>query len=131
MNVLFRVNCGQASKQQPQVMHSDITYRLARSESAITAPLPISCEPSMSIHALTFFRFSNMRLRLTCKSRTTGNFDIGSREMGCFRLSTSAVQACRTFPLMIIVHEPHTSSRQFESQVTGLTISPFRVVGFF
>ena len=44
-------------------------------------------------------------------------------------LSTRAVQACRTRPLMTIVQAPQTSSRQLQSQATGATRSPSTVVG--
>ncbi len=46
---------------------------------------------------------------------TTGNFEKGSSRMGCSSLSTSAEHAIRAFPLMSMAHDPHTSSRQFES----------------
>jgi hypothetical protein len=36
----------------------------------------------------------------------------------------------RALPLMTIAHEPHTSSRQFESYDTGVVCLPSRVTGF-
>src|SRR5712672_2351008 len=84
----------------------------------------------MGIHALTRFKLSNMNCRSTARSRTTGNFDIGSSRIGCSNLSTNAEQAMRALPLMSIAHEPQTSSRQLESYETGVVFLPSRVTGF-
>src|SRR6202007_1511061 len=84
----------------------------------------------MGIQAFTRFRLSNMNWRSTARSRTTGNFDIGSRRMGCSNLSTSAEQAMRALPLISMAQEPQTSSRQLESKETGVVFLPSRVTGF-
>src|SRR6516164_4354994 len=93
-------------------------------------PSPRLYVPSMGIQALTRFRDSNINWRSTARSRTTGNFVIGSRRMGCSRLSTRAEQAILTLPLMTIAHDPQTSSRQFDSYETGVVFLPSRVTGF-
>ena len=49
------------------------------------------------------------------------------RELG----ATSAEHAWRTRPLMTIVQEPQTSSRQAASQTTGATVLPSVVTGSF
>src|SRR5258708_16430282 len=84
----------------------------------------------MGIHAFTRLRLSNMNCRSTVKSRTSGNFDIGSMRMGCSSLSTSAEHAMRALPLMSIAQEPQISSRQFESYEIGVVFFPSRVTGF-
>src|ERR1700687_118200 len=84
----------------------------------------------MGIHALTRFKLSNMNCRSTARSRTMGNFDIGSSRIGCSNLSTNAEQAMRALPLMSIAHEPQTVSRQLESYETGVVFLPSRVTGF-
>src|SRR5499425_3748488 len=84
----------------------------------------------MGIQALTRLRDSNMNWRSTARSRTTGNLVIGSRRMGCSRLSTSAEHAIFTFPLITMAHEPQTSSRQLDSYETGVVFLPSRVTGF-
>ena len=43
-------------------------------------------------------------------------------------LSTSAEQACRVRPFTSMVHAPHTSSRQLQSQATGVVLWPSAVV---
>ena len=62
----------------------------------------------------------------------TGNFVMGrssiSWGLSCSSRSTKAEQAWRTRPLMTIVHAPHTSSRQLQSQATGATRLPSTVV---
>src|ERR1044072_9615785 len=87
----------------------------------------------MSIHCLTRFRWSNISERSTTRSRTFGNFDIGSRVIGLCgsRLSMSAEQDWRARPLMIIVQMPQTCSRQFMFQTGGVVFRPSRVTGFF
>ena len=85
--------------------------------------------PSMGTHALSLTRFLNMRLRSTKRSRTTGNLDMGSSVMtsswphSLWMLSTSAEHAWRTVPLMIMVQAPQISSRQLQSQTTGVMLS--------
>src|ERR1700694_5861112 len=59
----------------------------------------------------------------------SGNFFIGESVIGCSSLSISAEQACRTFPLMFIVQEPQTSSRQAASQAGGVVVLPSAVRG--
>src|SRR5437588_12585448 len=68
-------------------------------------PGPRSYEPSISIQALTRFRWLNISERSTTRSRTFGNFRIGSSVMGLCgsRLSTSAEHDWRARPLMTIV----------------------------
>jgi hypothetical protein len=64
----------------------------------------------------------------------TGNFVIGASVIVCpfgAMRSIIALHDCLTFPLMIIVHEPHTSSRQTHSQTTGATFLPSLVTGCF
>src|SRR5580698_3531745 len=58
-----------------------------------------------------------------------GNFDIGSSVVVLGRLTASAVQACRTRPLMTMVHAPHTSSRQLAWNTGAETRLPWRVMG--
>src|SRR5260370_4213167 len=70
-----------------------------------------------------------MTLRSVARSRTTGNLENGSSRIGCSRLSINAEQAIRALPLISIAHDPHTSSRQFESYVTGVVAFPSRVDG--
>ncbi len=41
-----------------------------------------------------------------------------------------ALQAWRTLPLMIMVQEPQTSSRQLASQTGGVVLPPSTVTGF-
>ena len=84
----------------------------------------------MGIHACTRFRASNMRLRSTIRSRTTGNFASGSSVIGCVSLSTSDVQPIAGRPFTDIAHEPHTSSRQLISQAGAGTRVPSVVTGF-
>ncbi len=82
--------------------------------------------PSMGTHAFSLMRLLNILLRSTKRSRTTGNFDIGSRVMTSsspqsrWMLSTRPEHAWRTLPLMFIVHAPQISSRQLQSQATGV-----------
>ncbi len=76
--------------------------------------------PSMGTQALTFFSDSNIRCRSTIRSRTSGNLVIGSRVTGCSSWSMSAVQAWRTLPFITMLQAPHTSSRQLQSQTTGV-----------
>src|SRR5512144_106499 len=59
----------------------------------------------------------------------SGNFAIGSRTMGCASVSMRALQAWRTLPLMSMVHEPQTSSRQFASQTGAVVFLPSTVTG--
>ena len=73
-----------------------------------------------------------MRERSTTRSRTTGNFVIGSRTMASPRgemRSIIALQDWRTRPSTSIVHEPQTSSRHTHSQTIGATFSPADVTG--
>src|SRR3954470_17456209 len=94
----------------------------------IGGPEPRSYVPSIGTHALTRLRSSNSRERSTHRSRTSGNFVIGSSVIGppfpSVNLSISAEQLCRTFPLMIIVHAPQTSSKQPLSQTGGVVLVP-------
>ena len=85
--------------------------------------------PSIGIHACAFFSASNIFERSTHKSRITGNFDIGSTVTGPSRSVGQREHACRTRPLITIVHEPQTSSRQLASNTTGATRLPCRVTG--
>ena len=74
-----------------------------------------------------------MRWRSTQRSRTTGNLLIGSSEMvpsSWMMLAMSAEQLWRTRPLMTMVHEPQTSSRQPLSHATGVVEAPATVFGF-
>src|SRR5579863_7185935 len=92
-------------------------------------PGPRSYVPSMGTQALTAFRFSKITARSTARSRTIGNFEKGSRRIGCSRLSMSAEHAMRARPLISMAHDPQTSSRQFESYVIGVVALPSRVTG--
>src|SRR5882672_6982370 len=83
----------------------------------------------MGIQALTRRRASNILPRSTVRSRTSGNFFIGCKLIGCASLSISAEQACRTLPLITIVQEPQTSSRQAASQAGGVVVFPSAVTG--
>src|SRR5712691_11340539 len=83
----------------------------------------------MGIQALTRRRASNILPRSTVRSRTSGNFFIGCKLIGCASLSISAEQACRTLPLITIVQEPQTSSRQAASQAGGVVLFPSGVTG--
>src|SRR6267378_3777889 len=83
----------------------------------------------MGIQALTRRRASNILPRSTVRSRTSGNFFIGCKLIGCASLSISAEQACRTLPLITIVQEPQTSSRQAASQAGGVVLFPSAVTG--
>ena len=105
--------------------------RCARAGSAglCRGPGPRLCVPSRAIHALTFLRSLNSRDRSTARSLTSANLRIGSRVIGWSSLSTSAEQAIRTLPLMFIVQLPQTSSRQFESQITGVVGWPWAFTG--
>jgi hypothetical protein len=49
--------------------------------------------------------------------------------MGWFSLSISAAQAWRGTPLMTMEQAPQTSSRQLDSQTTGLTVLPALLTG--
>lgn len=70
-----------------------------------------------------------MRDLSTARSRTTGKERMGSRRIGSARLSTSALQAWRALPLITIEQLPHTSSRQLDSQNTGVVGRPSAVTG--
>ena len=84
----------------------------------------------MGIHALTRFRASNIGVRSTWRSRTTGNLVSGSSVTGPSpSVSISAAHDCRGFPFTSMVHEPHTSSRHEASQWTGVVRSPCFVTG--
>src|SRR5882672_8671721 len=83
----------------------------------------------MGIQALTRRRASNILPRSTVRSRTRGNFFIGCKLTGWASLSISAEQACRTLPLITIVQEPQTSSRQAASQAGGVVLFPSAVTG--
>jgi hypothetical protein len=89
----------------------------------------MSQEPSTGTQAFTFSRASNIFWRSTWRSRTTGNFVSGSSRIGCSSSSISAAQACRGTPLTSMLHAPHTSSMQLDSQTTGLTRRPSTVSG--
>src|SRR6266851_5632536 len=130
MKSLCSLTCGQTSRQFPHVMQRDSGYAFSCTAGAMRGPSPRLYVPSIGIHAFTRFRLSNMNCRSTVKSRTTGNFDKGSRRIGCSSWSTSAEHAMRAFPLMRIAQEPHTSSKQFESWDTGVVCLPSRVTGF-
>src|SRR6266478_6093157 len=78
----------------------------------------------MGIQALTRRSASNILPRSTVRSRTSGNFFIG-----CKSLSIRAEHACRTLPLITIVQEPQTSSRQAASQAGGVVLFPSAVTG--
>src|SRR5215469_18794565 len=93
-------------------------------------PSPRLYVASIGIQALTRLRDSNMNWRSTARSRTTGNLVMGSRRIGCSRLSTSAEHAIFAFPLMTIAQDPQTSSRQLDSYETGVVFLPSRVTGF-
>src|ERR1700719_2391724 len=84
----------------------------------------------MGTQALTALRFSKITLRSVARSRTIGNLENGSSFTGCSRLSISAEQAMRAFPLISMAQEPQTSSRQLESKETGVVFLPSRVTGF-
>src|SRR5271154_5418280 len=90
-------------------------------------PGPRSYVPSIGTQAFTALRFSKITLRSVARSRTTGNLENGSRRTGCSRLSIRAEQAMRARPLMSMAQDPQTSSRQFESYVTGVVCLPSRV----
>src|SRR5260370_38520742 len=49
--------------------------------------------------------------------------------MGCSSLAISAEHACRALPLMFMVQEPHTSSRQAASHAGGVVLRPSAVTG--
>src|SRR2546423_1184078 len=83
----------------------------------------------MGTQARTRLSASNIFGRSPVRSRTSGNFFIGCRVMGRVSLSINAEQACRTLPLMTIVQDPHTSSRQAASQDGGLVFLPSAVTG--
>src|SRR6202030_2646462 len=84
----------------------------------------------MGTQALTALRFSKITLRSVARSRTIGNLENGSSFTGCSRLSISAEQAMRAFPLISMAQEPQTSSRQLESKETGVVFLASRVTGF-
>src|SRR3989344_9498815 len=83
----------------------------------------------MVFQAFAFLSSSNILERSTIRSLTTGNFVIGSIVIGWVRESTRAAQAWRTFPLINMVQAPQTSSKQLDSQTTGVTFSPFLFLG--
>src|SRR5207248_3008464 len=83
----------------------------------------------MGTQARTRLSASNIFCRSTVRSRTSGNFFIGWSVTGSLSLSIKAEQACRTLPLMIIVQDPHTSSRQAASQAGGVVVFPSVVTG--
>src|SRR5712664_289832 len=83
----------------------------------------------MGIQALTRRRASNILPRSTVRSRTSGNFFIGCKLIGCASWSISAEQACRTLPLITMVQGPQTSSRQAASQAGGVVLFPSAVTG--
>src|SRR6266481_2480386 len=89
--------CGQTSRQLPQEIHVESLYAFSCVSGATRGPSPRSYVPSIGIHALTRFKLSNMNCRSTARSRTTGNFDIGSSRIGCSNLSTNAEQALRAY----------------------------------
>src|SRR6266436_8892718 len=130
MKSLCSLTCGQTSRQLPHVMQRDSGYAFSCTSGAMRGPSPRLYVPSMGIQAFTRFRLSNMNCRSTVKSRTSGNFDIGSIRIGCSSLSTSAEHAMRALPLMSIAHDPQISSRQFESYEIGVVFFPSRVIGF-
>src|SRR6202034_1269773 len=109
------LNCGQASMQQQQEMQREMGYATSCASGDRRGPGPRSYVPSIGTQALTVFKFSKSTLRSTARSRTTGNLENGSRRIGCSRLSINAEHAMRARPLINMAHEPHTSSRQFES----------------
>jgi len=82
MNAEWSLYCGQASRQQPQVMQRESAYAYCCASSVMRGPGPTSYVPSIGTQARTRFRFSNMRLRSTARSRTTGNFENGSSLIG-------------------------------------------------
>src|SRR6266404_9012725 len=128
-NPVDSLNCGQASIQQQQEMQRESGYDSSCSSTVRRGPGPRSYVPSTGTQALTFFRFSKSTLRSTERSRTSGNFDSGSSLMGWSYLSSRAEQAMRALPLISMAQEPQTSSRQFESYVTGVVFLPSRVTG--
>src|SRR5713226_6831282 len=130
MKSLCSLTCGQTSRQFPHVMQRDSGYAFSCTSGDTRGPSPRLYVPSIGIHAFTRLRLSNMNCRSTVKSRTRGNFDIGSMRIGCSSLSTSAEQAMRALPLMSIAQEPQISSRQFESYEIGVVFFPSRVTGF-
>lgn len=136
MNFEWAFTCGQASVQQPHVMHVERRYIVSWTLGLILGPKPRSNEPSTSIQARTFFRFSNIESRLTTRSRTKGNFVMGASVMTELPVASrigliSAVHAWRGLPLMSIEQEPQTSSKHPCSQAIGWTFSFFRLYGFF
>src|SRR5512135_3448403 len=123
--------CGQASRQQPQVMQRDSGYAACWSSCDILGPGPAPYVMSTGIQACTFLKLTNRELRSTTRSRTTGNFVNGSMTTGSFRPSTRVLHACLGMPLMVIAHAPQTSSRQEHSHATGVVFLPSLVTGFF
>src|SRR5215475_8379066 len=83
----------------------------------------------MGIQARTRLSASNIFPRSTVRSRTRGNFFIGCSVIGWVSLSIRAEQACRTLPLITMVQDPHTSSRQAASQAGGVVRLPSEVTG--
>src|SRR5882672_1862494 len=86
----------------------------------------------MGIHAFTRFNASNIGERSTCRSRTTGNLVRGSSAtVPVPRESISVEHDWRGLPFTSMVHEPQTSSRQDDSQWTGVVVCPCLVTGCF
>src|SRR6266481_6374654 len=129
MNFEWVLTCGHASRQHPQVMHREKRYANSWTLGAIRGPGPRSYVPSIGTHACAFLSASNILDRSTHKSRITGNFDIGSIVTGPPSPSASCEHPWRTRPLITIVHDPQTSSRQLASNTTGATRLPCRVTG--
>ena len=61
----------------------------------------------------------------------TGKVRAGASVIGCSSSSMSEQHAWRALPLMTIMQAPQTFSKQLHSQVTGGTVLPSTVTGFF
>src|SRR5918996_1455368 len=85
-NRLSSAICGHASRQQAHVMHVERTYRSACSAWLRRGPGPRLCVPSSTSHAFTLWSASNIRLRSTARSRTSGNLRSGSLALGVDRV---------------------------------------------
>src|SRR4051812_41017425 len=83
----------------------------------------------MGTQAFTRLSASNIFCRSTVRSRTSGNFFIGCSVIGSVRWAISAEHAWRTFPLITMVQDPQTSSRQAASQAGGVVCFPSAVTG--
>ena len=116
---------GQASRHIPQWMHRPYSCALLADSGGMASTGAADSSYAASIQTSARLRASNIYDRSTHRSRTTGNFDSGSRMTGAGgKSSRFALQASNGLPLMSIAHAPQLPSAHPHSHAIGVTGFP-------